>query len=329
MVRAAARWLSIWLKALSQWLEGLVARPIRGEDPAVAALRQRYPGAPDHWLRLIAARTAEAQMRGHPPGELALPARQAPAVANGIAEGRPDRNIAQQPEAFSRRPASVPSAEPTPHRPLPARHGRRIRIIWSELGDQEPEVPIETGSPQAASDRSAAPETRPQLSGLSEPGAPEWRAAARRRPGWVERILGRAQRRRVPAETHSAGRQPRGAAEQAWAMQPMHGSAEALATFGAPPAASPPPLAPLHRPLSATAAPPAWHGPAAANAPADPVRWPEGPRAAHRGTDTQPILAHAFPPLPESLTAEVFAGTSGPSPRIVSPLHAGDTPWSG
>jgi hypothetical protein len=154
-------------------------------------------------------------------------------------------------------------------------------------------------------------------------------------PRWVQRLFVQARRQPAFADTLSDRQPPREPAEKPFASPARRRSTQAPADFATRRHAHTSPAQPDYSdPARDTAPPPQPRTatPAIPRTPADDTGWAEhspGPPRLHHGFDTGSIARPSFPRLPDTLPAPVVVAAPGPSPRIASPPHAGETPWSG
>jgi hypothetical protein len=299
------------------------------------------------------------QMPGRAPGELSLPARHEPLAEEDDYGDAPDRDAAPLPVAPSARHTAQRSPfEPDGRDGTPARHGRRIRIIWSELApaQPDPEQPDIVASAHAAASRDNAAQkerSRPPPAtgeGCEEAPIPlerEFQAQPPRRTAlpetgasprskllrWVQRLFAQARRQPAFADTPSDRQPPREPAERPFASPARRRSAQAPADFATRRHAHTSPAQPDYSaPARDTAPHPRTTAAAILRTRADDTGWAEhssGPLPSHHGFDTGSIARPIFPRLPDTRPAPVVVAAPGPSPRIASPPHAGETPWSG
>lgn len=99
---------------------GVAATPYRAAPARMAALRQRYPGAPDHWLELLARRT---NLGEEPAGALS-----ARAPTDRRAEERPDFGPTEHVDRMDppRTAAPPPPPRPAPRFPVPVKQRRAV-----------------------------------------------------------------------------------------------------------------------------------------------------------------------------------------------------------
>jgi hypothetical protein len=195
MARLLVRWFLDLRRGAAALLAALAARiapPV--ENPAMVVLRNRFPGAPEHWLAAIAARA--------PPLAMAAPARAEKQGALRVLTPEVKRSLekrafadhaaaaAATPLSAAFAPLRRPSIEREDGGPSPARVGRRevtpvsrprLRLHSSELPPAAPEPPK-----RREPGRAAAVETkRPNAPGAIHPRP----ALDRRRvESWTEEI---------------------------------------------------------------------------------------------------------------------------------------------
>lgn len=167
-----AQWLARWLRGLALRLESVAGGPAVPQ-PLLAALAERFPGAPEHWLADIARhmiegdeplpgmtsavpQTAEAPPAHSPRPVAAKPvetARRPRPALRLIGSDSKRRPLAEQPEStHHKRPAglrwigSPPKTGPTvkwPELPASARHQARFETGMQHSAAPSPSVPIE------------------------------------------------------------------------------------------------------------------------------------------------------------------------------------------
>jgi hypothetical protein len=265
---ALRRLLSGWLIAVAalarfvaQALErGSEDRSTPAPDPIMAALAERYPGAPTHWLAHVAERTSQLSEQGEVPLSLNSdpspwplarpddpPSGHATPTGDESASRDPGR-LAPSSHARAASPA-VPRDRSPEVRPRPDGLGRRPRPVFAPLASARPsEGPAATPGPGATPSRRRSPLTvfgpsvRPVPSALehaeptSEPSASK---TSQRAAIWPETPSSPG----GGADAMKAGLDARGAAER---PPPDHAFAQARRTDGAeepPEARSRPPPA--------------------------------------------------------------------------------------
>jgi hypothetical protein len=130
MVRLLVRWFLVLRRGtaslLAAWAERIAPPP---ENPAIAALRSRFPGAPEHWLAAIADRPAQlaTPLVVHAERRTA-PAAAAPAAKRSIE--KPTLPVlsavpAKPPASVAFHPVRRLAIEPASPSPFPIRVGRK------------------------------------------------------------------------------------------------------------------------------------------------------------------------------------------------------------
>lgn len=299
---ALARLLWQLAELMRRWsaaLDRLLA-PLPRPDPALADLAARFPGAPDHWLRLIAERAthlahpaSEPEPPGPPPAALVLPEAAgrrpaAPAAAVDRMTRPGPRPIFAPPQAAA--PATTQPAPAPPRRP-----GRPVFAPPSAAARPAPGTPAP--SPGAAPENHALR----HLDGA----APTAAAAARAGTDEISPMPPRP----VPAEPPPSRPWVASGKAMRQAGDPLPVAAAARPDNPAWPA-RPVPTPPIVAPGEAIRGRP---GPPADAGPGAPARaGGAAPRSLAEG-DRQPVAA-SWPSLPAALPPETAVPV--PAPRM-------------
>ncbi len=159
---ALRRLLSGWLIAVAAWARAVAEalerasedRSASAMDPAMAALAERYPGAPAHWLAHVAQRTAELADAGQVPLSLnSDPSAWPPA--------RPDGSVTPaEPPSVPLQPRSPAPARPDPVVPTLAALKDRSSEVWRrpDLEPRRRPRPVFATAPERST-RETTPET--------------------------------------------------------------------------------------------------------------------------------------------------------------------------